>query len=157
MSASANSNSDRELVLVRETHVPREKLFSAWINPTLYPQWFCPKPWYVSDVKLDVRPGGSSEMIINGPNGEKFPSNGVFLEVVPNEKLVFTDAFTGDWQPNPEFMFVAVITFDALPDGGTRYTARARHWTKEACEKHAAMGFEQGWGIVFDQLVKLVG
>jgi uncharacterized protein YndB with AHSA1/START domain len=149
--------SERELVLVRETHVPREKLFAAWTNPKLYPQWFCPKPWFVSDVKLDVRVGGGSEMIFNGPNGEKFPNNGVFLEIVPNERLVFTDAFHADWQPNPHFMFVAIITFDALPNGGTRYTARARHWTKEACEKHAKMGFEQGWSIVFDQLVELVG
>lgn len=149
--------SERELVLVRETHVPREKLFAGWTNAELYNQWFCPKPWYVSDVKIDFRAGGSSEMVMNGPNGEKFPNKGVYLEIIPNEKLVFTDAFVGDWEPNPNFMFVGIITFEALPNGGTRYTARVRHWTKEACEKHAAMGFEQGWGIAFDQLVALVG
>ncbi len=146
-----------ELVLIRETHVPREKLFAAWINAETYPQWFCPKPWFVSEVKLDVRPGGGSEMIFNGPNGERFSNRGVFLEIVPNEKLVFTDAFFADWQPNPNCMFVAVLTFEPLPNGGTRYTARARHWTREACEKHAAMGFAEGWSKVFDQLVKLVG
>jgi uncharacterized protein YndB with AHSA1/START domain len=156
-SADTSAPSERELILVRETHVPREKLFAGWTNPARYSEWFCPKPWYVSDVKVDVRAGGASEMTINGPNGEKFPNQGIFLEIVPNEKIVFTDAFTRDWLPNPNMMFVAIITFEALPNGGTRYTARARHWSKESCEKHAAMGFEQGWGIVFDQLVATFG
>lgn len=159
--SQANPNpsplSERELVLVRETHVPREKLFNAWIDARTYPDWFCPKPWYVSDVKLDVRPGGGSEMMFHGPNGETFPNRGVFLEIVPNEKIVFTDAFHADWQPNPNSMFVAILTFETLPNGGTRYTARARHWTKESCERHRAMGFEQGWSVCFDQLVQRVG
>ncbi len=42
-------------------------------------------------------------------------------------------------------MFVGVLTFEALPNGGTRYTAKARHWTKEASDKCAAMGFHDGW------------
>ena len=149
--------SECELVLVRETHVPRKKLFAGWTQAELYPKWFCPKPWFVSEVKLDVRPGGTSEMLFNGPNGEQFTNRGMFLEVVPNEKLVFTDCFLADWEPNPNFMFVAYITFEALPNGGTRYTVRARHWTKEACEKHGAMGFEKGWSSAFDQLIDLVG
>jgi uncharacterized protein YndB with AHSA1/START domain len=152
----SHPSEERELVLVRETHVPREKLFAGWMNPELLPQWYCPKPWFVSDVKLDVRVGGATEMNFNGPNGEKFLNRGVYLEIIPNEKLVFTDGFFADWQPNPNLMFVAVLTFEKLPHGGTRYTARARHWTTEAYRKHAAMGFEAGWGIAFDQLVKLV-
>ncbi len=146
-----------ELIITRETHVPREKLFAGWTNAELYPKWFCPKPWFVSDVKLDLRAGGSSEMIFHGPNGETSPNQGMYLEVIPNEKLVFTDAFTAGWQPNENFMFVGILTFEPLPNGGTRYTARARHWTKEAMEKHAAMGFEAGWSKAFDQLVELVG
>lgn len=148
--------SERELVIVRETHVSPEKLFAGWTDAALYPKWFCPKPWFVSDVKIDLRIGGTSEMIFNGPNGEKFPNVGVYLEIVPNEKIVFTDAFLGGWEPNPDMMFVGIVTFEPLPDGGTRYTARARHWTREACEKHAAMGFNEGWNKAFDQLVELM-
>jgi uncharacterized protein YndB with AHSA1/START domain len=143
---------ERELVLVRESDVPAARFFAAWTSAETYPIWFCPKPWYVSDVKLDVRPGGSSSMFICGPNGEKFPNGGLYLEIVPNEKIVFTDAFTGDWEPNPNFMFTGILTFETLPNGRTRYTARARHWTKEGSEKHASMGFHDGWGKVFEQL-----
>ena len=147
--------SERELVITRETHVPREKLYAGWTTVELYPKWFCPKPWYVKDVILDVRAGGFNSMTFCGPNGESFPNRGVYLEVIPNEKLVFTDCFFADWEPNPDFMFVGILTFEALPNGGTRYTAKARHWTKEACEKHAAMGFVDGWNKAFDQLVEV--
>ncbi len=95
-----------ELSITRETHVSSGKPYAGWSTPELYPKWFCPKPWYVSDVKMDLRPGGSGEKTFNGPDGEVFINRSVYLEIVPNEKLVFTDAFTGDWQPNPELMFV---------------------------------------------------
>jgi uncharacterized protein YndB with AHSA1/START domain len=52
-------------------------------------------------------------------------------------------------------MFVAIITFEPLPNGGTRYTAEARHWTKDSCDKHGAMGLVDGWNSAFDQLVEL--
>lgn len=149
--------SERELVLVRETDVPPEKLYAGWTTPELYPQWFCPKPWYVTDVEMDLRPGGFSRMTMCGPDGERFPNQGVYLEVVPNKKLVFTDAYFANWEPNPDPFFTGIVTFETLPSGKTRYTARARHWTKEACEKHAAMGFKDGWSAAFDQLVELMG
>lgn len=147
--------SERELRIVRETHLAPEKLFTRWTSAELMEVWFCPKPWHVRDVTLDVRTGGGSSMTICGPDGEAFPSEGIYLEVVPNERLVFTDAYTVGWVPNPNKMFTGILTFEALPGGGTRYTAIARHWTKEACERHAAMGFTEGWNKVFDQLVEL--
>jgi uncharacterized protein YndB with AHSA1/START domain len=148
--------SERELVLVRETDVPPEKLYAGWTTPELYPHWFCPKPWYVKDVEMDLRPGGCSRMTMCGPDGESFPNEGVYLEIVPNQKIVFTDAYKAGWEPNPNLFFTAIVTFESLPSGRTRYTARVIHWTREACEKHAAMGFMEGWGAAFDQLVALM-
>ncbi|MES2598067.1 MAG: SRPBCC family protein [Verrucomicrobiota bacterium] len=148
--------SERELVLVRETDVPPEKLYAGWTTPGLYPQWFCPKPWYVKDVEMDLRAGGYSKMTMCGPNGESFPNEGVYLEIVPNKKIVFTDAYKANWEPNPNLFFTGIVTFEVLPSCKTRYTARAVHWTQEACEKHAAMGFKDGWSAAFDQLVALM-
>jgi uncharacterized protein YndB with AHSA1/START domain len=143
------------LRITRDTHVGPEKLFRGWTTPELYPRWFCPRPWFVKDVEIDLRPGGRSRMKICGPDGEEFPNEGTYLEIIPNRKLVFTDALTADWWPKTDFMFVGVITFEPLSGGGTRYTAEARHWTKEACDKHDAMGFTAGWNQAFDQLVEL--
>lgn len=148
--------SERELVLVRETDVPAEKLYAGWTQPELVVQWFTPKPWSTVSCDMDLRPGGRSHTTMRSPEGQDFPNKGVFLEVVPNEKIVFTDAYFENWEPNPNPFFTGIVTFETLPNGKTRYTARARHWTKENCEKHAAMGFMDGWGAAFDQLVELM-
>lgn len=147
--------SERELVLVRETDVPREKLYAGWTQPDLLVQWFTPKPWSTTSCEIDLRPGGTCKTTMRSPEGEEFPNLGVFLEIVPNEKLAFTDGYLPNWEPNPNPFFTAVVTFEALPGGKTRYTARVMHWTKENAEKHAAMGFMEGWGKAFDQLVEL--
>ena len=73
---------------------------------------------------------------------------------MPNEKLVFTDAYTGNWIPSGKPFMTAIITFED-EDGKTRYTARVRHWSKEDYDTHAKMGFHQGWGQCADQLEPL--
>ncbi len=148
--------SERELVLVRETDVPAAKLYAGWTQPDLVVQWFTPKPWATVSAEMDLRPGGRCNTTMRSPEGQDFPNKGIFLEVVPNEKIVFTDAYFENWEPNPNPFFTGIVTFETLPNGKTRYTARARHWTQENCEKHAAMGFLDGWGTAFDQLVGLM-
>ncbi len=148
--------SERELVLVRETDIPRERLYAGWTVPELVVQWFTPKPWSTVACEMDLRVGGTCKTTMRSPEGQDFPNVGVFLEIVPNEKLVFTDAYLPGWEPNPNHFFTAVLTFETLPNGKTRYTARALHWTKEAKEQHAAMGFIDGWGAAYDQLIELL-
>lgn len=145
-----------ELVLMREIDAPREKIFRAWTDPELLKQWFCPKPWGVSHAELDVRTGGSSVIVMNGPNGEVVDNRGVYLEVVPNEKIVFTDAFKTDWIPSEKPFMTGIILLEPLGDGRTKYTATARHWTEEDKKTHEAMGFHEGWGAATDQLAALV-
>ncbi len=140
-----------ELVLDRLLDAPREKLYRCWTEPELMKPWFCPQPWSVSHVEIDARPGGSNLIVMNGPNGEVVPNRGVYLEVAPNEKLVFTDAFTSAWVPSEKPFMVAELTF-ADEGGKTRYRAVARHWSEEDMKTHQAMGFEEGWGIVATQL-----
>ncbi|MDD1500214.1 SRPBCC family protein [Agrobacterium sp. CNPSo 3708] len=145
-----------ELVLMREIDAPREKIFRAWTDPELLKQWFCPKPWGVSHAELDVRTGGSSVIVMNGPNGEVVDNRGVYLEVVPNEKIVFTDAFKTAWIPSEKPFMTGIILLEPLGDGKTKYTAMARHWTEEDKKTHEAMGFHEGWGAATDQLAALV-
>lgn len=148
-------SNDRELVIARKLKASPAALFRCWTDPQLIPEFFCPKPWRAEVVSLDLRAGGVSQMTFHGPNGESFPNDGVYLEVVPNRKLVFTDAFAADWRPAGKPMFVGVITFEDAGDGETLYVARARHWTDEATQQHVDMGFHQGWGVVAEQLEAL--
>ena len=153
--SNAAPAAQHELVLTRLIDAPREKLFRAWTEPELMKQWFCPRPWTTPVIETDVRPGGSSYILMRGPDGTEMPNRGVYLEVVKNERLVFTDAYTSAWVPSAKPFFTGIITFE--DEGGkTRYTARARHWTREDRETHEKMGFHEGWGVCADQLAELV-
>ena len=148
-------SSDRELMLTRIIDAPREKVYRAWTEPELLKQWFAPLPWTTSAAVVDVRPGGSSLIVMRSPEGQEFPNRGVYLEVVENERLVITDAYTEAWEPSERPFMTVVLTFE--DEGGkTRYTARVRHWTVADREEHEKMGFYQGWGQCIDQLAALV-
>lgn len=146
----------QELVLTRRIKAAPSKLFRAWTEPELMKQWFCPRPWTTPVIEADLRPGGASYILMRGPNGEEMPNRGQYLEIVPGRKVVFTDAYVGDWQPSTKPFFTGVITFEDDGEGGTLYTARARHWTVADCEQHEKMGFHEGWGKATDQLEALV-
>lgn len=89
------------------------------------------------------------------PDGNEFPNPGVFLEVIPGQKIVFTDAYTQAWKPSEKPFMTVVLTFEDEGDGKTRYIARVRHWSVADREQHEAMGFHQGWGQCADQLEDL--
>lgn len=143
------------MVLTRIIDAPPEKLFRAWTEPALIVQWFTPSPWTTVHAETDLRPGGSSLVVMRSPDGQEFPNRGVYLEVVKNEKLVFTDAYTAAWEPSDKPFMTAIISFEALGDK-TRYTARVRHWTVADREAHEQMGFHEGWGKATDQLAEFV-
>jgi uncharacterized protein YndB with AHSA1/START domain len=154
--ADATPASDRELVLTRIIDAPRAKLFRAWTEPELMKQWFTPRPWTTPVIEIDLRPGGANLIVMRGPDGQEMPNRGVYLEVVKDEKLVFTDAYTKAWEPSGKPFMTVIITFEDVVVSKTRYTARVRHWTAADRETHEKMGFHQGWGQCADQLAALV-
>ena len=149
------SKAAHELVLTRLMDASPDKLFRCWTDPDLLKQWFAPKPYTTPVAEMDLRVGGATNMVMKSPDGREMPNPGTILDVVPGRKLVFTDAYTGDWMPREGAPFMtAVITFE--PEGGkTRYTATVRHWSSDDVKKHEAMGFHQGWGMCADQLEAL--
>ena len=146
--------SDRDLVLTRLIDAPRHALYRAWTEPELLKRWFAPLPYVTPHAELDVRPGGASLVVMRGPDGVDLPNRGVFLEVVPDARLVMTDAYVSAWEPSPKPFMTIILTFEDEA-GKTRYTARVRHWTAEDRQAHEAMGFHQGWGQCADQLAAL--
>ena len=155
MNPIEESAESRELVLTRLIDAPPEKVFRAWTDPALLKQWFCPKPWSVASAELDVRPGGTSVIVMRSPEGQEFPNSGVYLEVVKNERLVFTDAYTKAWEPSEKPFMTGIITFEN-EGGKTKYTARVLHWSVADRKNHEEMGFHEGWSKATDQLAALV-
>lgn len=158
-------NPTLDLRFERIVDVPRALVWRAWTEPALLKQWFCPLPWKTIDAEIDLRPGGIFRTTMQSPEGQEFPGTGCYLEVVPNEKLIWTNALLPGYRPSfiPEkcgtddvgFMFTGVISL-ADHAGGTKYTATVIHADEAGRKKHAAMGFEAGWGTALDQLVALV-
>ena len=143
------------LTLIRTLDAPRDKLFRCWREPELLKQWFVPKPWTIVSAEVDLRPGGRSLIVMQDPDGNQYPNEGVYLEVVPNEKIISTDAFTVGWKPSGKAFMVAETRFEDAGNGKTHYTAIARHWTAEDRDAHEKMGFHEGWGATADQLEAL--
>ena len=148
------TDATHELSFTRLLDAPRAAIWRCWTDSDLLPKWFCPPPWKVSRATMDVRPGGSSLIVMNGPNGEEMPNRGIYLDVVPQQTLVFTDAFTEAWQPSQKAFMVAAVTM-ADEAGKTRYTATVRHWSAEDRDAHEKMGFYEGWGKATEQLEAL--
>lgn len=148
------TDTNRTLVLERLLDAPVAKLWRCWTQAPLLKQWFCPHPWSVARAELDVRPGGQSRIVMLSPEGNEFPSHGLYLEVVPERKLVFTDAFTAAWEPSEKAFMVAEVTFEPAGEK-TRYVAIARHWSAADRATHEQMGFHSGWGAAADQLEAL--
>ena len=130
------------------------------IMTTRQEDWWCPKPWRTEIIELDWRAGGRTAMVLRGPNaGEEHVLEGIFLEVTPGVRFVSTDAVAtggadGNWTPQAPFM---IGIWELAAEGnGTRYTARARHWTAEASKEHLDMGFIDGWQACAEQLTVLV-
>jgi uncharacterized protein YndB with AHSA1/START domain len=133
-----------DLVLERNIDVPRDLVWEAWTQPDHVKQWFAPRPWSIVDCEIDLQPGGIFRSVMRSPEGEDYPNVGCFLEVVPNERLVWTDCLLPGYRPAPEPFFTAIVTLE--PHGeGTRYVAIARHGNEETRQRHEEMGFYDGW------------
>lgn len=152
---SSATPTTHELTLSRIINAPRDKVWRCWTEPELLMQWYCPRPWRVTQAELDVRPGGRSYVLMEGPNGEQAPNPGVYLEVIPGSKLVMTDAFDEAWQPSGKAFMVAEITLEDAGEGHTQYRAVARHWSAEDRQTHEQMGFHEGWAAAAQQLEDL--
>jgi uncharacterized protein YndB with AHSA1/START domain len=141
-----------ELVVERHFDVPPKAIWRAWTDHLT--EWWCPRPWTTEIVDWDMRAGGAAHLVMRGPAGETSDMPGVFLEVTQPNRIVFTNAFTAGWHPQTPFM-VGVFEFTGDGASGSHYRAAARHWTAAAMQEHEAMGFQQGWGVVADQLLEV--
>lgn len=110
---------ERALTLTRTLDAPRAAVWRCWIEPELLRRWFCPLPWTVSEARIDLRPGGEFFVRMRGPAGEDVPNSGVWLEVVPGERLVFTDAFVREWESSAKAFLTGTVVFSDAGPGQT--------------------------------------
>ena len=142
---------ETDLKLERVVDAPRDLLWLCWTTPEHIKNFFIPAPHKVIECDLDLRVGGRFNTVFE-VDGQRMDNRGVFLEIDPGKKLVFTDGYTEGWKPAEKPFMTAILLLEDVGEGKTRYTAIARHPTKEIREQHEQMGFFEGWNIVIDQL-----
>ena len=151
MSAIANAD-PHDLVITRHVRAPRAVLWRAWTDPQLLKEWWCPKPWTTEVRAFDLRPGGAFYTFMRGPDGGTSDNPGCFLQIDPHSRIVFTSMLVGGWRPGTPWMgFTADITL-ADENEGTRYVASVMHPDQATRDRHAELGFFDGWNTCIDQL-----
>ncbi|MDD9715334.1 SRPBCC family protein [Dinoroseobacter sp. PD6] len=142
---------ETDLTFTRTINAPRALLWECWTTPKHIKHFFVPKPHGIDACEIDLRVGGKFNTVMN-VEGNLMDNEGVYLEVVDGERLVFTDTYSEGWKPAADPFMTAIIEFADDRNGGTTYTVTARHRSPEARQSHEEMGFYDGWGKVATQL-----
>lgn len=118
---SVESTSDREIVVSRVFDASRELVWNAWTDPAQVVKWWGPNGFTTTIEEMDVRPGGTWNLIMHSPDGKDFPNRSVFLEVVEPERIVYSHR--GGRKGDPQAQFEATWTF-VEERNKTRLTSR---------------------------------
>lgn len=119
---------DREIVLARVFDAPRALVFRMWTDPDHVMKWFGPRGFTCTLHEMDVRVGGRWRFDMKAPDGTLYPNRIEYLEIVPDERLVFDHGRDVDDDPD---RFRVTITFDEQSNKKTVVTLRQLHPTKE--------------------------
>ena len=153
-----------DLVLERTIDAPIDLVWQAYTDPQHLKKWFAPRPYEISELELDLQPGGIFRIRMVGPDGfdTGHGNAGCVLEVIEGKKLAWTSALGPGYRPAEmaatgceSFPMTAVITFADAGDGKTAYKAVALHKNAADKETHEKMGFHDGWGTTAAQLEEL--
>lgn len=154
MPSTANPafNPELDLLLERVVPIAPALVWAAWTQPQHVVHWFTPAPWTTVDCEIDLRPGGIFRTTMRSPEGQDNDHTGCYLEVVEQQRLVWTDALGPGYRPASNPFVTASVTLQ--PEGtGTRYTALVQHKDVATRQQHETMGFAHGWSTALDQLV----
>ncbi|RZQ61191.1 SRPBCC domain-containing protein [Amycolatopsis suaedae] len=151
-------NPDLDLGIDRIIRAPRKLVWEAWTDPANLARWWLPEPSRCRVERLEVRPGGGLVTTMSD-DGEAFVPHmdACFLVVDEYERIVFTNAVDSGWRPAnpaPVPLTAEIVMLDHAD--GTDYRVTVRHGDPAARDRHAELGFADGWGTVTGQLAALV-
>lgn len=133
------------LAIKRRFNAPPEKVFSAWTDPEKVKRWMGPGEVKTLRVESDPRTGGHYRWLMQSPDGEQHDVSGVYREVIPNEKLVFTWA----WKTMPERESLVTVTFRKDGSGTILTLTHEQFFDEDARDRH-----QHGWNGAMEKLDK---
>jgi uncharacterized protein YndB with AHSA1/START domain len=140
------------VTMSRVFDAPRERVWRVITDPDLVPQWWGPREYTTIVDKMDFKVGGVWRYIHKGAGGDEYAFNGVYKEITPPERLVYTFEF----EPVAGHISTDTITFEELPGGKTKLTARTTFDNLEDLEGMVQSGMESGAVESWDRLEELL-
>jgi uncharacterized protein YndB with AHSA1/START domain len=148
LNSSTTTASDRELVLQRIFHAPRETVFAVWTRAEHVVNWFGPSGFTAPFCELDFRAGGQYRICMRSPEGEDHWVWGEYREIVEPERIVFTWNRGEDMRGKLWSSTLVEVTFVITGENATQFTLRQGPFeTAPYCEEHSF-----GWNQCLDRL-----
>lgn len=141
--------SEREIVITRTFDAPRELVFGVWTTPEHVRRWY----GTLSVCEIDLRPGGAWRYVISPPDGSEHPFTGVYREIDPPERLVYTEAY--DVEGLRDHPALVTVTFEER-DGRTTMTSVSLYESREYRDGHLSSGMESGMVEALNRLAELL-
>ena len=136
MSAQPKVAVKPSLTLKRRLNAAPEKVFAAWTDAEKIAKWFGPEKIETLSAQTDARAGGRFRIVMRDADGEEYDVGGVYREVVPNEKLVFSWA----WRSTPERESLVTVLIKPEGAGSLLTLIHEQFFDEAARDRH-----EQGW------------
>ena len=148
--ATVTLPSDTQILITREFDAPKELVYRAWTTPELVERWWHANRGEMTVCEIDLRVGGRWRYAMVTPDGMEVAFHGEYREIVPNERLVSTEAYEGIPDADAQ---AALDTLSLVEvDGRTTMTVLVEHPTKEGRDAHIESGMEDGMQDAMDRL-----
>ena len=142
---------DTQILITRDFAAPAGLVYRAWTTPELIKRWWNAKRGTVTDVRVDLRVGGTWRYAMAADAGFEVAFHGEYLEIVPGERIVSTEVYEGA----PDAAAVSTVTFAAIGGGGTRLSILVEHASKDNRDMHVRSGMEDGLRDALDLLAEV--
>lgn len=152
-SLQVSTPSEREISMTRVFDAPRHLVFEAWTKPELLKRWlYGPEDWKLAHCAIDLRPGGALRFEWRHQDGNHMGFSGVYREIAPPARLVFTEIWDDDWTGGETLV---TITF-AEHAGKTTLTQTVLYSSHAARDAALKTGMEHGAAQSYDHLAELL-
>jgi uncharacterized protein YndB with AHSA1/START domain len=144
---------DTQILITREFDAPKQLVYEAWTTPELVRRWWSGERGEMTVAEIDLRVGGRWRYAMVANEGLEVAFHGEFREIVPNERIVSTEAYEGIPDPDEHASLNTLTLTEA--DGRTTLTVLVEHPTQEGRDMHINSGMEGGMQEAMDRLERV--
>jgi uncharacterized protein YndB with AHSA1/START domain len=154
-SAKVTLPADDQILITREFDAPRHLVYKAITTPELVKRWWHANRGEVTVAEIDLRVGGKWRYVSVTPDGMEVGFHGEYREIVPNERVVSTEAYEGI--PDPDANATVNTVTLAENDGRTSMSVLVEAPSKEVRDAIIESGMEAGMQDAYDLLEEVAG